>query len=271
MQDTPRLSLERVSLSYGVTPALIDVDLEVAAGEAVALVGPSGAGKSTLFGVVNLCLPPQQGDYRLDGVDTATLNGDALRRARTRIATIHQKSDIVGRLSVRDNVLAGRLGRWTMWQATRAWLWPRGTDVEEVRRMLDRVGIAEKLPIRADQLSGGQEQRVAIARALFQEAQTMLADEPIASVDPALAKDILHLLVETAATAGCTLLVNLHQPEMARRHFSRIVGLRDGRVDFDLPSSDVDDSRLSALFQGEEDLESDDDALPAAPQRPVDA
>jgi phosphonate transport system ATP-binding protein len=224
------------------------VDLDVAAGERVAVVGPSGAGKTTLFRVLNLGLRPDGGRYELDGRDVASLRGGPLRAERTKIATIHQQHDVVGRLTVLKNVLAGRLGRWSAGHATRAWLWPSDADVEEARAVATRVGIGEKLFERADRLSGGQQQRVAIARALYQDARLVLADEPVASVDPSLAEEIVSLLVRSAEEDGRTLLVNLHQPDLVRRHFRRVVGVREGVVAFDLPVERVDDAMLTAFF-----------------------
>jgi phosphonate transport system ATP-binding protein len=242
------IRLAGVTRTLGSTLALRGVDLAVAAGERVAVVGPSGAGKTTLFRVLNLGLRPDAGKYELDGSDTRALRGDDLRRARTRIATIHQQHDVVGRLTVLKNILAGRLGSWGWGPATRAWVWPAQSMIEEAAAVADRVGIADKLFERADRLSGGQQQRVAIARALFQNARVILADEPVASVDPALAEEIVALLVKSAQDDGRTLLVNLHQPELVRRHFARVVGVCGGRVAFDLPVGSVDDARLAEFF-----------------------
>jgi len=242
------IRLAGVTRTLGSTHALRGVDLQVAAGERVAVVGPSGAGKTTLFRVLNLGLRPDGGTYDLEGRPTGGLRGAALRSVRTRIATIHQQHDVVGRLSVLRNVLAGRLGSWGWRKATRTWFRPSGDDVDAAHAVCARVGIADKLFERADRLSGGQQQRVAIARTLFQDARLVLADEPVASVDPALAEEIVALLVRSAAEDGRTLLVNLHQPDLVRRHFGRVVGLREGRVAFDLPARDVGDDLLLSFF-----------------------
>jgi phosphonate transport system ATP-binding protein len=243
------IRLERVARTLGATRALTGVDLVVAKGERVAVVGPSGAGKTTLFRVMNLGLRPGEGRYEFEGRDAASLAGRELRLARTRIATIHQQHDVVGRMTVLSNILAGRLGTWSAARATRAWIWPRKDDVDAAHAVAQRVGIAEKLYQRADRLSGGQQQRVAIARALFQDARLLLADEPVASVDPALAEDIVALLVRSAEEDGRTLVVNLHQPDLVRRHFPRIVGLKAGAVAFDVATKDADDARLAAFFR----------------------
>jgi phosphonate transport system ATP-binding protein len=247
------IKLAGVARTLATTPALRGVDLAVASGERVAVVGPSGAGKTTLFRVLNLGLRPDEGTYEFDGRDSRTLRGAALREARTRIATIHQQHDVVGRLTVMKNILAGRLGRWSFARATRAWIFPTQQDVDEAAAVAARVGLSAKLLHRADRLSGGQQQRVAIARALFQDARLVLADEPVASVDPALADEIVALLVRSAAEDGRTLLVNLHQAELVRRHFRRVVGIREGRVAFDLPTERVDDALLASSFSREDD------------------
>jgi phosphonate transport system ATP-binding protein len=242
------IRLSGVTRTLGTTRALRGVSIEVAAGERIAIVGPSGAGKTTLLRILNLGLRPDGGSYWLDGADTRALRGAELRRARTRIATIHQQHDVVGRLSVLKNILAGRLGSWRWTRATRAWIWPSDADVESAHAVATRVGIGDKLFQRADRLSGGQQQRVAIARALFQDARLVLADEPVASVDPALAEEIVALLVRSSQEDGRTLLVNLHQPDLVRRHFRRVVGVRAGTVAFDLPVDRVDDALLAACF-----------------------
>jgi len=245
------IGLHQLDVALGGRPVLRSIDLAVARGERVALLGPSGAGKTTLFRVLNLGLPPDAGGYHLDGVDSAALRGPARRQARAGIATVHQQHDLVGRLDVLRNILAGRLGAWGLWRSVRQYTWPERVDVAAVERILARVGIPEKLHERADRLSGGQQQRAAIARALFQDARLVLADEPVSAVDPGLAEDIVGLLCRTCAEDGRTLVASLHQPQLARRFFPRIVGMSAGRIVFDLPAAEVDDARLRALFAGQ--------------------
>ncbi len=235
------------------TLALDEVSLTIAPGEHVAFIGPSGAGKTTLFRLLNLTLRPTRGTLRLDGVDVTTLSGRALRAARRRIGTIYQQHNLVGRLRVVHNVLAGNLGRWSALTALASLVRPRGLDV--AARALGRVGIPDKLHARTDTLSGGQQQRVAIARVLVQDPDVILADEPVSSVDPTLAAAIVTLLRDLSAAAGKTLLMNLHSVELALANFPRIVGIRDGRVRFDLAPAQVEPARLEALYAGDQDQE----------------
>ena len=233
--------------------ALDDVSLAVGRGEHVAFIGPSGAGKTTLFRILNLTLRPTAGTLILDGQDVSALSDTALRRARTRIGTIYQRQNLVGRLRVVHNVLAGNLGRWSTATALASLLQPRGTS--EAARALEQVGMPEKLWARTDELSGGQQQRVAIARVLIQNPEVILADEPVSSVDPSLAVTIVSLLRGLAHERRKTLLMNLHSVELALSYFPRIVGIRDGRVRFDLAPDKVTAELLAALYAGYRDEE----------------
>jgi phosphonate transport system ATP-binding protein len=211
-------------------PALDDVTLEVAAGECVALVGPSGSGKTTLLRSLNGTVAIAAGTIRVEGTDVAALRGRDLRRLRTRLAVIAQQHDLVDRLTVMQNVMAGALGRWSTLHALRFLIAPTTTEIAEAREALATVGIAEKLRSRTSDLSGGQQQRVAIARALIQRPAAILADEPIASLDSSLAEQIIVLLCELARERRLALLCSLHQTELARRHFDRVVELVGGRI-----------------------------------------
>ena len=232
--------------------ALDDVSLAIGHGEHVAFIGPSGAGKTTLFRVLNLTLRPTAGRVRFEGRDVAALSDGGLRQARTRIGTIYQQQNLVGRLRVVHNVLAGNLGRWSAVQALASLVLPR---VGPAERALGQVGIPEKLWARTDELSGGQQQRVAIARVLVQDPDVILADEPVSSVDPRLAASIVGLLCDLSAGADKTLCMNLHSVELALAHFPRIVGIRDGRVQFDLAPDKVTDELLRELYAGHRDDE----------------
>jgi phosphonate transport system ATP-binding protein len=233
--------------------ALDGISLSVGRGEHVAFIGPSGAGKTTLFRVLNLTLRPTTGRMVLDGVDVATLSGAELRRARMHIGTVYQQHNLVGRLRVVHNVLAGNLGRWSMATAIASLVRPQGVAAAE--RALAEVGIPEKLFARTDELSGGQQQRVAIARVLVQNPHVILADEPVSSVDPAVAVAIVTLLRDLSNEYRKTLLMNLHSVELALRYFPRIVGIRDGRMVFDLPAEGISPQLLAELYAGHRDEE----------------
>ena len=226
------LEVRALRVTYGphAPPALDGVSLEVAAGECVALVGPSGSGKTTLLRSINGTVPFAAGSIRVEGEDVAGLRGRELRRLRARLAMIAQQHDLVDRLTVAQNVMAGALGRWSTLHALRFLVVPSAAELAEARAALASVGIAEKLRTRTGELSGGQQQRVAIARALVQHPVAILADEPIASVDPALGEQIVALLCDLAHERRIALLCSLHQPELARRYFDRVVELVGGRV-----------------------------------------
>ncbi|MBI3078716.1 MAG: phosphonate ABC transporter ATP-binding protein [Deltaproteobacteria bacterium] len=229
------------------TIAVDDLSLCVEAGEQVAIIGPSGAGKTTLFRLLNGTLRPTSGILRINGRDVLALSRRELRALRRTIGTVYQQHNLVGRLRVVHNVLAGNLGRWSLPRALTSLLLPR--DVGRALESLDHVGIAEKLYARTDELSGGQQQRVAIARVLVQDPAIILADEPVSSVDPSLAVGLVRLLRQIAE-GGKTLLVNLHTVDLALDHFPRVVGFREGRIAFDLPARDVTHEMLVGLYKG---------------------
>jgi phosphonate transport system ATP-binding protein len=233
--------------------ALDEISLVIGEGEHVAVIGPSGAGKTTLFRILNLTLRPTAGRLALGGVDVAGLGDAELRRARMGIGTIYQQHNLVGRLRVVHNVLAGNLGRWPTLTALASFVRPVG--VEQAMRALDKVGIPHKLYARTDELSGGQQQRVAIARVLVQDPGVILADEPVSSVDPSLAVSIVTLLRDLAVESRKTLLMNLHGIDLALRFFPRIIGIREGRVHFDLANDKVSSETLESLYAGYADDE----------------
>lgn len=247
MVAPPVVALEHVSVTFGSVTALDDVSLRVHAGERVALVGPSGAGKSTLLGLCRASVAPTQGQVTVQGVPLEGLQGRELRRVRATIGMVHQHLHLVGRLRVVHNVNAGLLGMWTRRRALWSLIRPRGVD--HAREALARVGIADKLHERTDRLSGGEQQRVALARVLVQDPALVLADEPIASLDPARAREVMELLRDVGAGDDRALLVSLHAFELARAHCDRVVGLREGRVVFDVQAAEVTDAMASALYR----------------------
>jgi phosphonate transport system ATP-binding protein len=210
--------------------ALDGVSLNIRSAETVALVGPSGSGKTTLLRTINGLVSISAGNIFVDDVEVQRTTGRALRTLRTRIAMIAQHHDLVDRLSVYQNVMAGALGRWSAARALRFLAFPLSSELAEARSALVRVGIPEKLRSRTAELSGGERQRVAIARALVQHPDVILADEPVASLDADLAMQILELLCALARESGVALVCSLHNLELAERYFDRIVRVEGGRL-----------------------------------------
>ena len=258
MIDDLHFDLEGVHLRYRDATALAGVSLRIRRGERVALVGPSGAGKTSLLHVLNGSRRVSRGRIRVCGRGLTERSSRELRRLRSEIGFVPQQHALVPNLSVLRNVLSGRLGRQSLPGSLAAMLWPRRAQLLEAHALLESVGIEEKLFQRTERLSGGEQQRVAVARALHQQPRALLADEPVASVDPARAREILDLLTRISEERSLTLCVSLHSPELARSCFSRLIGLRDGRIDFDLPSAQVDGARLSRLYALHRHAERDD-------------
>lgn len=248
-------SLADVSARYGDVTALHGVSLAIEPGQAVAIVGPSGAGKTTLLQLFNGAVVPQQGQVVVQGTPLTGLASPELRRLRSRIGFIHQDLRLVPNLRVSRNVLSGGFGRLSFWQSLRLFLRPPASEMAAVHRLLEQVGIGDLLYQRVDRLSGGQKQRVAIARALYQRPQMMLADEPVASVDPVRGAELLSLLTGICAEQDLTLVVSLHNPELARRFFHRLIGLRAGRIVFDASTTTVTDKQFTELYAIGEDRE----------------
>jgi len=224
------LEIRDLVVRYGQHTVLNGVSCAVRRGERVAVLGASGAGKTTLFRAINGFAAAVGGSILVDGVEVTRLGGGELRKLRSRIAAISQRHDLVDNLAVHQNVMAGALGRWSSWHALRFLIWPLAEELETAREALGRVGLAHKLRSRTSQLSGGEHQRVAIARALVQRPVLMLADEPVASLDPALSHQILELLCRLAEESHVTLLCSLHQPHLAEHFFERIIELGKGEI-----------------------------------------
>ena len=212
-------------------PVLNGVSLSLNRGEKVAILGPSGAGKTTLFRAVNGFVPIHSGSITVDDIAVKGLRGKRLRQLRRHIAVVSQRHDLVDRLRVHQNVMAGALGRWSAWRALRFLLWPNADELAEAEHALRRVGLAHKLRARTSEISGGEHQRVAIARALVQHPSLLLADEPIASLDPDLSDQILSLLCTLAHEAGFALLCSLHQQEYAYKYFDRVIRIHHGTIE----------------------------------------
>ena len=241
------LELEAITVAGRQSPRLADVSLRIQAGERVALVGPSGAGKSTLLAVANGLIEPSRGEVRWQGERPAG-SGRRRRRQQARIGTLWQDLRLIEELSVQQNLNSGRLAVWGWPKAVLNLLLP--LESEACRRALQTMDLDPALleqPVAC--LSGGQRQRVAMARLLRQEPTLLLADEPLASLDPRLAAELLALLL-AQAEAPRALLMSLHRPDLLAG-FARAIGLRDGRLLFDLPASTVDPTLLEELYRGE--------------------
>jgi len=223
-----------------------DLDLEIRPGEFVVIVGSSGAGKSTLLRAVNGLNPLTSGTVEVDGRPVATNSARELRALRKRVGMIFQDFRLVKRLTVMSNVLIGRLAHVPGWRAMFN-LWPRG-DREIALDALERVGIVDKAWVKARDLSGGQQQRVGIARALAQQPAIILADEPVASLDPVTTHQIMSDLVRINRELGITTLVNLHFLDLAREYGSRIIGLRFGELVYDGSAATVTDEDFRNIY-----------------------
>ena len=247
----PGLVLARdVSKTFGSRKALDGVSISVASGEMVALIGPSGSGKSTLLrsitglqsidagaGTIQVFGETVQKDGRVTG---------AVRKARGKLGMIFQQFNLVGRLSLFSNVMLGALGRLPGWKGLLG-LWPQA-DKDKAMAALHRVGVSDYAAQRANTLSGGQQQRGAIARAIVQGAKAILADEPVASLDPVSARKVMELLVELNTRDGMGVIVTLHQVDYAIRYCDRVIALQGGKIVYDGPSTALDQKRLIEIY-----------------------
>ncbi|MFT8243402.1 phosphonate ABC transporter ATP-binding protein [Roseomonas sp. BN140053] len=244
------LEIQGLTRRFGDRVAVDAVTLAIPEGQMVGVIGRSGAGKSTLLRMVNRLTEPSAGRILHDGVDVTALRGKALRNWRTRCAMVFQQFNLVQRLDVLGNVLVGRLNRrGGGWASVTSLL---GLFTAEERAMalaaLDRLDLLDVALQRADTLSGGQQQRVAIARALLQEPRLILADEPIASLDPRNARVVMDALRDVNARDGLTVLVNLHHLDTARDYCGRIVAMQRGRVVFDGAPAELDAARVRDIY-----------------------
>ncbi len=245
------LSARHATARHGAADVLAGIGLDVAAGEQLAVIGPSGAGKTTLLEVLACARPPSAGALRVDGSDPWGLPARALQRLRGQLFLAPQVPPLPPRQRVVTAVLAGRLPGWSLWTALRSLFYP--VDIPAADAALEVFELGDKLFERVDRLSGGERQRVGLARALVAPAGLWLVDEPLSALDPVRAQRAVSALVSEAAARGVTLVATLHQVDAALAHFPRIVGLRDGRLAFDLPSADVTPELLARLYAQHED------------------
>jgi phosphonate transport system ATP-binding protein len=233
----------------GAAAALDGVSLTVARGEQVAVIGPSGAGKTTLLHVVAAALPPSQGTVMLDAQSPWSLPRSALRRLRGRLFLAPQVPPLPPRQRVVTATLAARLPAQGLWPAVRSLFYP--DDIAGAHAALSRFDLADKIFERVDRLSGGERQRVGLARALLSPATLWLIDEPLSALDPTRARQAIGALVDESRARGATLVATLHQVDVALEHFARIVGLKAGRMAFDLPAAQVTREMLAELYGAE--------------------
>ena len=230
--------------------ALKNIDLEVPDGQVMALIGPSGAGKSTLIRCINRLVEPTSGTVYLNDLELTALSQGKLRQARRRMGMIFQEYALVERLTVMENVLSGRLGYVGFWRSYFR-KFPQ-SDIDEVFRLLTRVGLDHMVDKRADELSGGQRQRVGICRALVQNPDVLLVDEPTASLDPKTSRQIMRLIVELCEERGLSAIINIHDVLLAQMFSKRIVGLDMGEIVYDGPPDGLTPAVLTKIY-GEED------------------
>ncbi|WP_366909300.1 phosphonate ABC transporter ATP-binding protein [Nesterenkonia sp.] len=268
------ITFENVDVVYpNGFKGLSGVDLTISRGEFVAIVGLSGAGKSTLIRTINGLVPYTAGTLTVGGTLMDPKSKSKLRQLRSRVGMIFQSFNLVTRISVLNNVLTGRSAFTPTWRSLLGWY--RAEDKEIAFQSLERVGIVDKAYNRASALSGGQQQRVAIARVLAQDPEVILADEPVASLDPPTAHQVMRDLRRIQQDLGITCIVNMHHLDLARSYADRIIGMRAGSVVFDGPTSEATDAVIEEVYQRSltaEDVAAVDvavslDDLPTAPEQ----
>ncbi len=243
------LRIEHLTKIYpSGTVALKDVNFEVKDGEFLVVIGLSGSGKSTLLRCINRLIEPTEGRILWDDIDITRVSGVELRHIRRKIGMVFQQFNLVKRSNVITNVLSGRLGYANSWLSLLG-IWSKA-DRERAVNALDRVGIADKANTRADTLSGGQQQRVGIARTLMQEPKLILADEPVASLDPVLSHSILRYL-ELLNKEGITIICSLHFLDLVHRYATRVIGLKDGVKVFEGLPAEINRLKFKEIY-GEE-------------------
>jgi len=254
MMDAGRLTVNDLGKMWQNRQwALRHVSFTVPKGQFVVVLGPSGAGKSTLMYCLNRLTPPSEGSVSLGEVNLTALPHRQAVRARRKIGYIFQQFNLIQTYTVRQNVLASRIGH-NPWWRNASQCYTR-EDHQVVERCVEEVGLLDKIDQRADRLSGGQQQRVAIARAMAQEPDIILADEPMASLDPKLARIVLDLLARHSREQGITVIVNLHVLELARNYGQRIIGLTDGQLMFDGTADELTRETVAAIYKDAPDEE----------------
>lgn len=246
--DSSMITINNLTKHYGETPAVSALSLSIEKGEKVALIGPSGAGKSTLLNLLSRDLTADTGTITIASLP---LEAYPSNKSYARITgVIRQSFDLIPQLTTLQNVLAGNFNRWSSFTALLSLIKPH--EKEEAIKSLHRVGIGHKLYDETSKLSGGEKQRVAIARVLIQNPEIILADEPVASLDPSRARSIIELLSSLCEEEHKTLIASLHSVELALTYFDRLIALKDGQLVFDLPANQITKEELDLLYKIED-------------------
>lgn len=238
------IRIDNVSKRYGKKVVLNDVSLTIHKGETVALIGSSGTGKTTLFNIITNTITPDSGHVFIDEKEVITYNNKMLAK---KLGIMTQRFDLVNELSVINNVLAGRLSDWSFIKSLISLFYPMDKPIAE--KVLKRVELLDKMYDKTANLSGGEQQRVALARLLVQHPQIILADEPIASLDPALSESVISMLINLTSEYNITLVSSLHSVDYALRFFDRIIGLKEGKIYIDSSTSAIDEEKLKELYK----------------------
>ncbi len=259
-----KLSVKDVRKSYGANKvqALKGISFEAEGNQIIALLGRSGSGKSTLLRSINRLVEPDSGAIEIDGVDVTKLGTRELREMRRSIGMVFQEFNLVNRLSVIDNVLCGRAGTTGVLRCMLKVFHKQ--DIERAEELLEQVGLAAHRYKRADELSGGQRQRVGIARALMQNPRLILADEPTASLDPAIGREIMALICGLARAKGIPVLISMHDVQLAKEFVERVIALRGGEMVFDGPPAAADFRSIYTVIETRTDEEPEELGLVAA-------
>ena len=255
------LRISNLKKQYSKKEVLKGIDVEIKEGEFVVVIGPSGAGKSTFIRCINRMVDPTQGAVEFDGVDVAKLKGKALREARSNIGMIFQHYNLIGRTNVIKNVLHGRLGHNSFFKTLTGSF--SNEEKHEAYNLLQKVGLGEHIYKKANALSGGQMQRVGICRAMMQDPKLLLADEPIASLDPKSAKVIMDQIHGLVTERNIACIMNLHQVQVAKDYATRIIGIKDGLVVYDGSPADLTEEMVANIYEGKaEEIELEADHVP---------
>jgi len=261
------ISARNVTLGYGKKIVLDDINLDVTKGEFISIIGPSGVGKSTLLMAINGNVKIFGGDLMVLGYNMQTIKNGALKRIRSRIGAIYQGYHLVNRLNVMDNIACGMLRRMSPFLT--AIKYYTHDQYEQIYEYMQSVGIEKEALQRCDRLSGGQMQRVSIARALAQKPEMILADEPISSLDPVSARNVMDTLTRINRRYGITIIANLHQLDYAKTYCTRIIGINGGKIVYDGKTEDIGEGVIRQIYQGarhdEKRLWADPQIHPAAP------